>query len=449
MDGAQARRAPGSKRKTPPGVKVRRLAVEVVEHVLKSRSALDESLDQAIDAALLDERDGSLARAIATATFRHLGSLRRALAERLPKGMPAKAGSLETILITAAVQILDLDVPDRAAVDVAVQLTRDDNRSAPYGGLANAVLRRVSAEKADILAARDPLADDTPAWLAARWEAAYGSGQARAIAAAHARGAALDLSVKNDPARWAQALDAIVLPTGSLRVTVRGAVPSLPGFAEGAWWVQDAAAALPVLLLAPKPGERVLDLCAAPGGKTAQIAASGAQVIAVDRSARRLERVSQNLARLNLTAEILAADAAELDLPPADAVLLDAPCSATGTLRRHPDVAWTKSEGDIAKLAALQERLLAQAARLVKPGGRLVYCTCSLEPEEGEAQIARFLSRNSGFRRLPVSADEIGGLPGAVTADGDLRTLPSMLPSDLARGGGMDGFFAARLVRYD
>ncbi len=448
MASETARRRPNH-RNEPPGLKVRRLAVEVVEHVLKSRAALDESLDQAIDAAFLDERDGALARAIAIVTFRHLGSLRRALAERMPKGLPSKSGPLEAILLTAAAQILDLDVPDHAAVDIAVGLTRDDNRSAPYHGLANAVLRRLSAEKDEIVASRDPLADDTPAWLAERWRAAYGEERARAIAQAHGGGAALDLSVKADAAGWAERLGAVLLPTGSLRVTNRGAVPSLPGFEEGAWWVQDAAAALPVVLLAPKAGERVLDLCAAPGGKTAQIAAAGAAVTAVDRSEKRLERVEANLKRLGLTAEILAADAAGLAVEPADAVLLDAPCSATGTLRRHPDVAWTKTEADIAKLAGLQARLLDHAASLVKPGGRLVYCTCSLEPEEGEAQVARFLKAHPAFRRKPVAADEIGGLQDAITAAGDLRTLPSMLPSDVPRGGGMDGFFACRLRRQD
>src|SRR5690606_3029713 len=207
-------------------------------------------------------------------------------------------------------------------------------------------------------------------------------------------------------AGWAETLGAHVLPTGSLRLTQRVPVPDLPGYAEGAWWVQDAAAALPARLIAPKAGERIIDLCAAPGGKTAQLAAAGASVLAVDRSPERLERLAQNMRRLSLAVETLAADALNLDVPAADAVLLDAPCSATGTLRRHPDVAWTKRAEDITSLAQLQAQLIDKAATLVRPGGRLVYCTCSLEPEEGERQVAAFLARHRDFTRLPVAAEE-------------------------------------------
>jgi 16S rRNA (cytosine967-C5)-methyltransferase len=223
-------------------------------------------------------------------------------------------------------------------------------------------------------------------------------------------------------------------------------VRELPGFADGAWWVQDAAAALPARLLAVKPGERVADFCAAPGGKTAQLAAASADVVAVDRSAKRLVRLSENLERLKLAAETRVADATILDAPPFDAILLDAPCSATGTLRRHPDVAWTKDEMDVRRLADLQRRLLDAAARLLRPGGRLVYCTCSLEPEEGEEQAASFLARHPDFSRVPVTADEVGGLTDLVSPEGDLRTLPFHLSVDGARGG-LDGFFAARFVR--
>jgi 16S rRNA (cytosine967-C5)-methyltransferase len=212
--------------------------------------------------------------------------------------------------------------------------------------------------------------------------------------------------------------------------------------------VQDAAAALPVRLLAPAPGERVADLCAAPGGKTAQIAAAGATVTAVDRSGARLERLGRNLERLGLSAEVVTADA--LGLPedaPFDAVLLDAPCSATGTIRRHPDVAWTKSETDVMRLSGLQRRLLDKAARLTRPGGRLVYCTCSLEPEEGGGQVADFLKRNPNFERIAITSDQLAGHAELIDASGDLRTLPSHLGGGTGRAGGLDGFFASVLRR--
>ena len=253
--------------------------------------------------------------------------------------------------------------------------------------------------------------------------------------------------MKTEPEAWAERLGGIVLPTGSVRLLERTPVRELPGFAEGAWWVQDAAAALPARLLAPRPGERIADLCAAPGGKTAQLASAGARVLAVDRSAKRLARLGENMERLRLAVEIKAADALTLEEEPFDAVLLDAPCSATGTVRRHPEIAWTKTPEDIAKLAGLQSRLLDKAASLVRPGGRLVYCTCSLEPEEGEAQVAAFLQRQPTFRRAPVDEREVGGLAELLDGAGDLRTLPCHLAAVAPGRGGLDGFYAARLIR--
>jgi len=233
-----------------------------------------------------------------------------------------------------------------------------------------------------------------------------------------------------------------------VRTLARGAVGALPGYAEGAWWVQDAAAALPVRLFGPIDGLRVADLCAAPGGKTAQLAAGGARVTAVDRAPARLDRVRENLARLSLAAELVWADAAEWDAEPFDAVLLDAPCSSTGTIRRHPDIAWLKQPSDIAKLAALQGRLIDRAVALTKPGGKLVYCTCSLEPEEGEDVVAGLLARSPAVRRLPVTPGELFGRDEFITASGDLRTLPCYLPDADSRFSGLDGFYAARLVKH-
>ncbi|MCJ2050007.1 RsmB/NOP family class I SAM-dependent RNA methyltransferase [Methylobacterium sp. J-070] len=411
--------------------------------------ALDDAVTQAIRAEALAPADAALARAIAVATFRHYGLIRSALAARLEQGLPAAKPHLTALLATATAQILDLSVPDHAAVDLAVRLAKTDNRTAHLAGLVNAVLRRIARERDAILAeGAEALAVNTPDWLARRWIAAYGPERAGLIAQAHRAGAAIDLTLRGDAADWVERLGAVRLPSGSLRLPENGpAIPDLPGFQEGAWWVQDAAAAIPAQLLAPEPGARVLDLCAAPGGKTMQLAAAGARVTAIDRSAPRLERLRENVARLGLDVEIRVADALALEPQDHDAVLLDAPCSATGTIRRHPDVAWTKVEADIARLAALQLRLLDQAAGLVRPGGRLVYCTCSLEPEEGEAQVAAFLARDARFTRVPIRPEEVGGAAALIDGNGDLRTLPCHLPDVPGARGGLDGFFASRLER--
>ncbi len=282
----------------------------------------------------------------------------------------------------------------------------------------------------------------------ARWIATYGEATARAIAAANSREPALDLTVKSgDPELWAARLGGRVLPTGTVRVIAHGAITALPGFAEGAWWVQDAAAALPVRLFGDVTGRRVADLCAAPGGKTAQHAAAGARVTAVDRAPARLSRVRENLTRLSLAAELVVADVAEWTAEPFDAVLLDAPCSSTGTIRRHPDVPWLKSAADIAKLAALQRRLIERAAALTKPGGTLVYCTCSLEPEEGEHIVADLLAHEPSLRHAPIAAAEVFGCGEFITKEGDLRTLPCHFPDAESRLAGLDGFYAARLEK--
>ncbi len=290
------------------------------------------------------------------------------------------------------------------------------------------MLRRIAHGGAQLLANTDTAILDTPDWLWARWTKAYGDEVARAIALANRQEPALDLTVKSDAAAWASALGGRVLPTGSVRAIVHGPVSALPGYQDGAWWVQDAAAALPARLLGDMSGRTVADLCAAPGGKTAQLAAAGAHVIAVDRGPKRLERLRQNLARLQLSAETVAADVAEWRGGPFDAVLLDAPCSATGTIRRHPDIPWLKREADIAALAALQRRLLASAVELTKPGGTLVYCVCSLEPDEGVEAVRELLDREPRLARQPILAGEVHGLGELITPDGDLRTLPCHLP---------------------
>ena len=432
-----------------PGLATRVAAARVINDVLTGGHALDERFSpNAVPSRIagLEPRDAALARSIATVALRRLGTIRHALAALLEKGLPRQAGQLEWLLIAAAAQILFLDVPDHAAVDLAVRESRLDTKTAPFAAMVNGVLRNLARGRDEFLSASDPLDQDTPLWLASRWRKNYGQETARAIAAAHREEPRLDLTVKSDPQGWAERLGGMVLPTGSVRLRSHEPISELPGYSEGEWWVQDAAAAMPVRLLAPRAGERVLDLCAAPGGKTAQIAAAGAQVTALDRSAERLRRLNENLERLHLHAEVIVADATTYSGDPFDAILLDAPCTSTGTIRRHPDVAWTKRPGDVEALAALQTRMLDRAATLLAPGGRLVYCSCSLEPEEGEAHVPALLRRNPDLRLAPITAED--AVPAEfVMRDGTLRTLPNAWPHDEPRLAGLDGFFAVRFQR--
>ena len=442
-----AKQAAPTPAELPPGLPARLLAAAVLAEVAAGQP-LDDVLASDVMAhrlAALDTRDRVLARTIAMVALRHLGTIRKTLSRLIERGLPKRSGSLEWTLVVAAAQIMFMDVPDHAAVDLCVKATRHDPKSMPFAALSNAVARnltRLTAEEAD----PDPFVD-TPAWLAARWRAAYGLERAAAIAAAHRQEAALDITPRSDAAGWAERLGGTLLPTGSIRLHNSTPVPELPGFDEGGWWVQDTAATLPARLLGVQPGQRVADLCAAPGGKTAQLAAAGADVLAVDRSAERLKRLKGNLDRLGLKAETTVADAASFSAAPFDAILLDAPCTATGTLRRHPDVAWIKRASDLAALGILQARMLDRAVTLLKPNATLVYCVCSLEPEEGEAQIAALLRRNPDVVRRPVLAHELPELPEALTALGDLRTLPSMRLGPEPGAAGIDGFYAARLVR--
>ncbi|WBK01564.1 methyltransferase domain-containing protein [Methylocystis parvus OBBP] len=433
-----------------PGLSARIAAAAIIADVVQGGHRLDECFSpQAVPNRLsgLDPRDVALTRSIATVSLRRLGVIRHALGELLEKGLPRQAGRLEYTLIAAAGQLLFLDAADHAAIDLAVRATKLEPKTGPYAGMVNGVLRNLLRRRDEFLEVAASGEYDAPPWLAQRWRKSYGEEAARAIVAMYMREPPLDVSVKSDAGDWAGKLDGVVLPTGSVRVKSRTAVAELPGYRDGEWWVQDAAAALPARLLAAKPDERVLDMCAAPGGKTAQLALARAQVTALDRSAERLKLLASNLSRLDLRAAVAVGDATGYQAQPFDAILVDAPCSATGTARRHPDVPWTKKPGDIEALAALQAKMLARAALLTKAGGRIVYCTCSLEPEEGEQQIAAFLRRNPDFCRAPVTAAADGVPAEFITRDGDLRTLPCYWPNEDARLAGIDGFFAARLVR--
>ncbi len=447
-------KTPGRGLDAAPGLAARRVAADILDAVLRRHRPLDELFDSAdLDAGVsgfgsLPERDRALARMLVATVLRRLGTLRHLIGRFLERGVPPQAPRVETALLIGAAQILFLKVPDHAAVDLAVRLAQSDRAASRFSGLINAVLRRVVREGGDLIGALYGPELDTPRWLMARWVENYGDTTARAIAAAHAGEPALDLTVKGDPDIWAARLGGRVVATGSVRLVGHGLTTSLPGFADGQWWVQDAAAALPARLLGRVHGLQVADLCAAPGGKTAQLLAAGARVTAVDRAPSRIARLRDNLARLSFDAEIVCADVGEWEPGQTfDAVLLDVPCSSTGTIRRRPDVPWLKSSADVIALAALQRRLLGRAAALLRPGGTLVYCTCSLEPEECECVIADLLARDARMRRQPIAASEIFDQAEFITERGDLRTLPCHWPESDSRLAGLDGFYAARLQK--
>jgi len=411
----------------------RHAAFDLLTAVLERHRPLEEALDTL--PASVPARDRAAAHRLAASVLRRMGTLDAVLEPFLQRAPP---DPVRTILRLGAAGLLLLETPAHAAVGTAVELARE-RKLAPFAGLVNAVLRRVAAGGPALLDGLDGPRLDTPAWLWTAWSSLGGGALARAIAVAHQQEAPLDISVLPgaDPGQGTR------LPGGSWRLPAGTRVASLPGYDEGWLWVQDAAAAWPARLLDARPGESVADLCAAPGGKTAQLAATGASVVAIERDPARMQRLQDNLARLRLSARLVQADAAAW--APAerfDAVLLDAPCSATGTIRRHPDVARLKRPTDIPGLTAVQDRLLDAAAALLKPGGRLVYAVCSLQPEEAEARIQAAAAR-TGLRPDPFGPEARAELPEAFTPAGWLRTHPALWPER----GGMDGFFAARLRR--
>ena len=365
----------------------RLVALEILTRVLDQKRPLDESLEDNASLPELEGRDRAFVRNLVSTTLRRLGQIDQLIDICLESPLSGRAFLSRHILRLGICQLIFLRTPPHAAVNTSVDLARHQKQG-PWQKLINAILRRITREGDALIEAQDAARLNTPDWLWHSWTEAYGEAVCREIATSHLIEAPLDITCKTDPEGWAIKLDATVLPTGSLRLAKGGNVTELPGFGDGEWWVQDAAATLPVQMLGDVTGKRVIDLCAAPGGKTAQLASMGAIVTAVDRSDKRLERLRQNLERLNLTAEVITANATEWQPSElADAVLIDAPCSATGTIRRHPDLPYLKSTADVTKLANLQSSLLEAAVRMVKPGGQIIYCTCSLQPEEGEQII--------------------------------------------------------------
>jgi 16S rRNA (cytosine967-C5)-methyltransferase len=435
-----------------PGLAARRAAARLVTDVLARRGTLDQlAAEIGADAGPrpLPAEDAALARAIATVSLRRWGGIEAAVARRLESGWPEPGGSFKVVMVTAVAQLLFMNTPDHAVVDCAVALVQWDRHAKRYAALANAVLRRIARERdAILLALADEPLSDLPGWLGERWRRRFGDAEAAAAALALRERASVDLTPNAARPAPADPSIAAPLPGGSLRLLDERPIETLPGYADGAFWVQDVAASLPVRLFGPLDGRSAIDLCAAPGGKTAQLAAGGADVVAIDRSEARLETLDANLRRLGLRATVLVGDATAYEGAPADLVLLDAPCSATGTLRRHPDVAHVRTLEDVGKLVGLQRKLLDRAVALMKPGGILVYVVCSLEAEEGLRQAEGALMRHAGLRRMPVSPEEAPGFSRSLTEAGDLMILPHHFdPAPAPVAAGSDGFFIARFRR--
>ncbi|WP_332698130.1 RsmB/NOP family class I SAM-dependent RNA methyltransferase [Devosia sp.] len=425
----------------PAGLKLRLVAAQRLKAVLAGDNFVPLSATD-----LADGRDRGLANRLITTALRRQGQLNFIIHALLEKGMPGKSGTFEAVLRLSLAQLVFLpDLGAHSALFLAVEATKRDPKARHLSGLMNAVLRSAQANSAKFgMLSDDLLIPDT---FGDTWLEAYGEEAIDGFSTALLAGAPLDLTLKTDDAELIDALGAEPVMADTVRIDQRDrTVEALPGYAEGHWWVQDAASAIPARLLGAKPGGRVLDLCAAPGGKTAQLVKAGYRVTALDSDATRMERLKDNLKRLDYTAETVVADAGNYaPVSPYDGVLLDAPCSATGTFRRHPEVIWHRSVGDVAGRVRLQRALITNAFRCLEAGGVLVYCVCSLEPAEGEGQVEWALETLPGLELWPVTPSELPGLESAVTGRGLVRTHPGMAPG--GRDGGMDGFFVARLRR--
>lgn len=431
------------------GLRARTVALNLFEEVQGQRRSLDDVIANSHAYKQLEARDRAFVRHLLASTLRHLGQIDTLIRHCLDRPLPRRAAVVRTILRLGITQILVLKTPPHAVVDTAVRLC-GQSRQPGQKGLVNAVLRRMAREGASLFGAQDGPRLNTPNWLWQSWCGFYGEEICRRIANAHRREPVLDLTVKQDAAGWAARLAGTALLSNTVRLKTPRDVTGLEGFEAGAWWVQDVAASMPARILLSALGDqderqRCIDLCAAPGGKTAQLAVAGLSVTAVDRSSRRLKRLRENLSRLALEADVVTADGTvwRPDVP-VQAVLLDAPCSATGTIRRHPDIPGNKSQKDVARLQDVQARLITNAAAMLAPGGILVYSVCSLQPEEGPAIVDKLLSERDDMARERIAATETGLPPDAITSAGDIRTFPFHLDDK----GGMDGFYIARLRRY-
>jgi len=418
------------------GVQARRGAVQLLDQVLHEDDPrlMSELLVPGGPLDKLPPEERARAQRLATETLRGLERADRLLQKHLKKHPPLM---VHNVLRVGTVELCQGGAA-HGVVNAMVNLVAQHPRLSHLKGLTNAVLRKIAAEGP---AAWDALrAPRLPKWLRGPLVEAWGADAMAAMETAHFKGAPLDLTPKTDADTLAKAVEGTLLPNGSVRVTNPGQVSAMPGFAEGDWWVQDAAAAMPVQILAPQKAEQILDLCAAPGGKTMQLAAAGADVTAVDDSIPRMVRVKENLTRVGLKAKTVTKDARAIK-GSYDAILLDAPCSATGTMRRHPDLPYAKDGSEFGPLIGLQEELLDHAWSLLKPGGRMVFCTCSLLPDEGEVQIDEALERHADMSTDPAALDLPYIDPAWITSEGGLRLRPDYW----ADKGGMDGFYIALL----
>jgi len=433
---------PAEKPVTTDGLASRRAAYEILNDIIYQRKSLDEAFARSAILEKLPARDRAFARLLVSVVLKRAPQMDALLQAALTEPLAAlKPQQLINIFRLGIAQFAFLETPPHAAVDTSVALAELVGIHY-HKPLVNAVMRRLTRE--GFSQSIDAGRANTPAWLWTQWEKDYGFDTALEIANANMGEAAIDFSVKNHPEQWAQTLDADILPTGSLRRKTGGFIPDLPGFTQGMWWIQGAAAALPAKFFPDLKGRTVIDLCAAPGGKTAQLAAMGATVTALDRSAERMKRLHENMERLHFTAEVVVADgAAWQPKEPVDAVLLDAPCTATGTIRHQPDVLHLKELKDQEKMCALQRKLMTNAVQMLKPGGILIYCSCSLQKAEGEDQTAWLLQQNLPIKLLPIAATELPGIAEMLTLHGELRCLPTHW-KDI---GGLDGFYIARFIR--
>ena len=430
------------------GLRARTIALNLFQEVQTGKQPLDDVITGSHAYRQLEARDRGFVRHLLSSTLRHLGQIDALIKHCLDRPLPRRAATVRAILRLGITQIVVLKTPAHAVVDTAVRLCVQSHHPGQKG-LVNALLRRLSREGPALFEAQDAPRLNTPNWLWQSWRAAYGEKICRDIAAAHLREPPLDLTVREDPAGWAERLGGSVLIGNTVRLEAAKDVTALPGYDDGAWWVQDVAASMPARILLAGlrrdlKNRTCIDLCAAPGGKTAQLAAAGLPVIAVDRSSRRLSRLHQNLQRLSLDADIVAADVTSWKPEaPAGAILLDAPCSATGTIRRHPDIPGNKNPKEIERLSVIQGQLIEAAADMLAPDGVLVYSVCSLQPEEGVAIVDQLLARRDDLCRQEIEIEETGLPPDVLTPAGDIRTFPG----HLAEKGGMDGFYIARLAR--
>ena len=443
-----------SKSKGTPGYDARKRALDVVTRVLDEGQPLEYLLDRNSDDAM-PANDRALARAIAATTLRRKGQIDKALDSLMQKPLGRRGGGAMHILRIAAAQILFMEVPDHASVSIAMDIAKADHKARHFSKLINGVLRAMTRQKEALLVDMKPR-DILPTWLAKEWDNAYGRATCDAMANALSHEPYLDISVKPDSGDYADKLGGETLPNGSVRLKSRGMVSELAGFKEGDWWVQDMAASLAPALLGDVSGKRVADLCAAPGGKSAYLAARDAKVTAVDVSGERLKRLEENLKRLQLSADVIEADI-EKWMPDDlfDCVLLDAPCSATGTARKHPDVLWLKTPELIERLVVIQRALLKRAVKFLKPGGVLVFCTCSLQPEEGEAILDFVKQEALPLELVSIRPQELSGFSDILRPDGSIRTRPNHSPlvqsaSSVADDPffvGLDGFFMAKFQK--